>query len=94
MVYNLNKPPTLGIACVCYGMDFHLKYCLKVWSRYDSKMCKKKKSLLFSKETFNLIKSDIKYCTIMLQKISISNKCCSFELSIHQRILPSQEYIK
>ncbi|MDN8907574.1 hypothetical protein Q0O77_14770, partial [Staphylococcus aureus] len=24
---------------------------------------------------------------IMLQKISISNKCCSFELSIHQRIL-------
>jgi len=23
----------------------------------------------------------------MLQKISTSNKCCSFELSVHQRIL-------
>jgi len=33
-----------------------------------------------------LIKSAVKTC-IMLQTISISNKCCSFELSIHQRIL-------
>jgi len=24
---------------------------------------------------------------IMLQKVSMSNKCCSFELSVHQRIL-------
>ncbi len=41
---------------------------------------------LFSKHAFNWSKVTVK-TFIMLQKIFILNKCCSFELSIHQRIL-------
>ncbi len=41
---------------------------------------------LFSKDAFNLSKVMIK-TFIMLQKISISDKCCSSELSVHQRNL-------
>ncbi len=37
---------------------------------------------LFSKNALNWLKVTVK-TFIMLQKISISNKCCSFELSIH-----------
>ncbi len=32
------------------------------------------------------------YMFTLLQTISISNKCCSFELSIHQRILQKMHY--
>ncbi len=42
--------------------------------------------LLFIKDAFNLSKVTIKTLT-MLQNISVSNKCSSFELSIHQRIM-------
>ncbi len=42
--------------------------------------------LLFSKDALNWSKVMIK-TFIMLQKISISDKCCSSELSIHQRNL-------
>ncbi len=48
-------------------------------------------SFLTKRNTFiqqgwiKLIKISLK--TVMLQWISISNSCCSFELSIHQRIL-------
>ncbi len=34
-----------------------------------------------------LISSKNVKAVIMLQKSSISNKCCSFELSVHQRVL-------
>jgi len=30
----------------------------------------------------------------MLQKISISNECCLFKLSIHERILKNKNFIK
>jgi len=33
-----------------------------------------------------LIKSDSEVTCALVQKIYISNKCCSFKLSIHQRI--------
>ncbi len=42
--------------------------------------------LFFSKDALNLSKVTVN-TFIMLQKISILNKCCSFELAIHQRIL-------
>ncbi len=42
--------------------------------------------LLFSKDAFNCSNVTVK-TFIMLQTISISNKHCSFELSIHQRTL-------
>ncbi len=41
--------------------------------------------LLFKQECMKLIK--IKSEEVMLQMISVSNKCCSFELSIHHKIL-------
>jgi len=40
---------------------------------------------------FKLIKTDSK--DIMLQKISVSNKCCSFELSINERMLKNVKHI-
>ncbi len=40
----------------------------------------------FSKEALNKSKVRVKVF-IMFQKLSILNKCCSFGLSIHQRIL-------
>ncbi len=43
--------------------------------------------LLFSKDTLNWSK-----VTVILQTISISNKCCSFELSIHLWILENKMY--
>ncbi len=46
----------------------------------------KKLIILFSNGCITLIKVTVK-TFIMLQKIYILNKCCSFELSIHQRIL-------
>ncbi len=50
----------------------------------------KKLILRFSKNALNWSKVTVK--TFMLQKISISNKWCSFELSIHQRILKNKMY--
>ncbi len=44
--------------------------------------------LLFIKDALNWSKVSF----IMLQNISISNKCCSFELSGHQRILTNKMY--
>ncbi len=44
----------------------------------------------FSKDAVN----SSKVLQIVLQKISISDKCCSFELSVHQRILKKNIYIK
>ncbi len=40
---------------------------------------------------FKCIKSESK--EIMVHKISISNKCCCFELSIHQRILKKNIWV-
>ncbi len=51
----------------------------------------KKSILLFSKDTLNCSKVTVK-TFIMLQKISVSNKCCSLELSINQRILKKKMY--
>ncbi len=49
----------------------------------------KKLILSFQKEAL----IDQKWQTfIMLQKLSISNKCCYFELYIHQRILKKMHY--
>jgi len=58
-----------------FFMETEIHYQLKVWV----------KILFLKNNTFHqrhvqMIKS------MMLQKISISNKCCSFELSIHQNI--------
>ncbi len=61
--------------------------------------------ILFFKETntfiqqrHKLIKGDSKYIYIVTKikhyKKSISNKCCSFELSIHQRILKNNGFNK
>ncbi len=46
----------------------------------------KKLILLFSKDALNWSKVTVKIF-IMLQNIYFSKKCCSFELSIHHRIL-------
>ncbi len=43
-------------------------------------------NILIQQGCIKLTQRDSK-TVITLQKISISNKCCSFELSIHQRIL-------
>ncbi len=40
----------------------------------------------FSKDTLNVLKVTVK-ASIMLQKTSVSNKCCSFEHSVYQTIL-------
>jgi len=42
--------------------------------------------LLIGKDALNYPEVKAKIF-IMLSKISISNKCCSFKLSIHQRII-------
>ncbi len=47
--------------------------------------------LLFIKDALNCSKVTV-MTFIMLQKISISNKCCSLERSIHQRILKNKMY--
>jgi len=47
-----------------------------------SKTLKKIKNKLFSRDV-NLLK----WAFVMLQKTSISSNCCSFEPSVHQRIL-------
>ncbi len=46
--------------------------------------------LLLSKDALHSFKETIQ--TFMLQKISISNKCCSFELSIYQRIFIKESW--
>ncbi len=50
---------------------------------------KRKFMLLFSKDSLNGSKVSVK-TFIMLPNISISNKCCSFELSIHLWILKNK----
>ncbi len=45
----------------------------------------KKLIFSFSKHALNWLKVTVK--TFIINKISLSNKCCSFELSIHQKIL-------
>ncbi len=46
---------------------------------------------LFCKDALHWSKVPVK-TFIMLQKTSISNKCCYFEFSIHQRILKNKTY--
>ncbi len=48
--------------------------------------CVSKIDFCFSKHKLNYSKCDCEDC-IILQMISVSNKCCSFVLSIHQSIL-------
>ncbi len=55
-------------------------YCSKVWGQY----------LLFSKDALNWSKVTVKIHNVT--KIPISNKCCSFERSIHQRIVKNKTY--
>ncbi len=57
----------------------NILYCSKVWSQYFFVM--NKLILLFSKDALNWSKVTVK-TLIMLQKVSISNKCCSFELCL------------
>ncbi len=47
--------------------------------------------VLFSKDTFNWSKMTVN-TFIIVQKISISNKCCSFKLLIHRRIRFTQKH--
>ncbi len=47
------------------------------------------KQFLFSKDALNWSKVTVK-TFIMFKKISVSNKCCFFELSIHQRVLKNK----
>ncbi len=59
----------------------------KVWGQQISSL--RKLILLFSKDTLNLSNVTLKTYN-MLQKISISNKCCLFVRSIYQRILKKE----
>ncbi len=73
--------------------DYLLKL-LKV--HYHSKINKERKkelNTLFSMGAFNWSKMAVRIFTL-LQNLSISNECCSFERSINQRILKKYIYIK
>ncbi len=64
-----------------------LNYRSKVWGQWERYTCNWKKIiLLFSKDILNWSKVTVNKC-LMLQISFISNNCCSFELSIQQRIL-------
>ncbi len=69
----------------CWHLLYQDKRAEREWA---VKMWKKSKKLilLFIKDALKWEKVTVK-TFIMLQKISISNKCCSFELSIHLWIL-------
>ncbi len=72
--YSLNM-------CVCErDTHTHTHYHSKVWGQYffQWNLC------FLQQECNNLIKSDSKYI-YNVKKISMSNKCCSFELSINQK---------
>ncbi len=61
-------------------MNYFLKDCLIVF-----------KNKIFNKDALNCPKVKVN-AFIMLQKISISNKSCSFEFSIHQIILKNKMF--
>ncbi len=68
---------------------FHLKYILPFEGLGSGRfiyLFLKEINTLFDKETFNLPKITVRF-NIMLQNIYTLNKYCSFEHSIHLRIL-------
>ncbi len=62
-----------------------IHYSSKIWRQFFFN----KLILLFSKGALNGSEVPVK-TFLMLQKISILNKCCSFELSIHLWILKNK----
>ncbi len=89
---SLSLSPLIGPlkhgVCVCCFVLFVLSGCYVVMLcvKKKKKLITKKLILLFSKDALNWPKLMTK-TFIMLRKISISDKCCSSELSIHQRNL-------
>ncbi len=79
------------VVLIHISVESVLYYHSKVWVKQAFKKKKKEIQLLFSKDALNWSKVTVKIF-IILQKISISNKCCSFELSIHLWILKNKMY--
>jgi len=72
---------------VCTLKPIYVYVCEKVFfKKYIFKMFFRIIKTFFSKDTLIWSKTTVK-AFIMLQKISISGKFCSFKLSIHQSIL-------
>ncbi len=100
-LFNNNKIVLLYIFfllnIICYKINVYFKLMQFIFlTFYSSKNSEKKKHsnnfpqkiyILSSTTVFNINNNKKCFLTIVTKYISISNICCSFEISIHQRIL-------
>ncbi len=91
LILNLHFTSALVFHPIVLVSPLHLESFSRVSLSWKCLVLFKKLMFLFRKDALNWSKVTIK-TNIMLQKISISNKCCCFELSIHQRITENKMY--